>query len=108
MNDCIHRWLYICNIHLPPWLGTVFVCVSVQCFSFFFFFFSYFFSFSGKWNSRYSTVYAERTLYVHVLVRILRVGARGGWEGEELGERGGSGRGEKGWGCDVGPHRPLL
>lgn len=64
------------------------ICVcecAMLFFSFSFFFFSYFFSFSGKWNSRYSTVYAERTLYVHVLVRILRVGARGGGTGRSWG-----------------------
>lgn len=90
MNDCIHRWLYICNIHLPLWLGTVFVCVCM-CVRNAFHFFSLFFSFSGKWNSRYSTVYAQRMLYVHVLIRLLRVRdlrvRRGGVEGEERGGR---------------------
>lgn len=69
---------------------SICVCLSVQCFSFYFFFL--YFSFSGKWNSRYSTVYAQRMLYVHVLVRILRVrdiGVRSGGVGRE--ERGGRG-----------------
>lgn len=40
MNDCIHKWLYICNIHLP--MGKYSMCA--QCIL--------------KWSSRYLTVYA--------------------------------------------------
>lgn len=58
MNDCIHRWLYICNIHLPLWSGTVFVCVCV-CNAFHFFFFPQNFSFfleSGTLGTRQYTL----------------------------------------------------
>lgn len=43
MNDCIHRWLYICNVHLPLWLGTLFVYACARNAFHFSFFFSFFF-----------------------------------------------------------------
>lgn len=70
----------------------VYVCARAMLFIFLFFFLVFFFSFSGNWNSRYSTVYAERTLYVHVLVRTVRVRdlrvRTGGVGGKEKGRKG--------------------